>query len=125
MKNSNLFIIYLAVLSLFGCQSNKNILNEDDYKIMEIVIQKTVLVDNFSLLENDLAMRNLNPNTPQYREKLNELYENQNYESDYYYSLEDSLFVFKNNFYLEKLFKENDFDGNTKNITLLKLISPK
>ncbi|MDN3606392.1 hypothetical protein [Kaistella yonginensis] len=120
MKNLQYLVIYISIFFLLGCK-NKNVLTEDDYKIMELIIQKTVTVDDLSLLEKDSAMQNLKPGTSQYQQKLNDLFDMQNYESDYYYCLEDSLFVFKNNFYLKEQFEKIDFDGDRKNLIPLKI----
>ncbi|MDN3606388.1 hypothetical protein [Kaistella yonginensis] len=73
-----------------------------------------------SVLENDKALEGLQDESEEYKEKINDLYLNQNYESDYYFSLDKTLFVYKNNWYVQELFVKNNFSGSTKNLIPLK-----
>lgn len=112
--------ISIILLFLFnGCKST-NELNVDDYKILQIAIQNCATV-SFSALKNDKSLSNLIDGTEGYREKINDLYLNQNYESDYYFSLDKTLFVYKDNWYVQELFAKNNFNGNIKNLIPLKI----
>lgn len=111
---------FIILLFLFnGCKST-NELNVDDYKILQIAIQNCVTV-SFSVLKNDKSLSNLIDGTEGYKEKINELYLNQNYESDYYFSLDETLFTYKDNWYVQELFSKNNFKGNIKNLIPLKI----
>lgn len=108
-------IISLVLSFIFnGCKVTSE-LNEDDYHILQIAIQNCATV-SFSALEKDKAMKNLLDGSEEYKEKINSLYLNQNYESDYYFSLDKTLFVYKDNWYMQELFAKNDFSGNIKNL---------
>lgn len=114
-----LLIIFLSLFLLKGC-GTKNELNGDDYDIINTVINNDFTV-SFTVLKKDYSLRNLIDGTSEYSEKINNLYLNQNYESDYYFSLDKTLFVYKDNWYVQELFAKNNFSGSTKNLIPLKI----
>lgn len=113
------FATLICMFFIIGCKTN-NSLTKDDYDIMQIVLQHNLHVYPYDL-RNDKALKGLKDGSDEYNKKISELFDKQSYESDYYYYIDETLFVFKENFYLEKLYKENDFDGSSKNLLPLKI----
>ena len=117
-NKKKLFIIYILIF-LISCKS-KNELNLNEYEIIEKAIEKEIILYGYDL-QDDKALKNLKRNTPEYDKKIKELYLNQSYESDYYFSLDNTLFTYKDNWYVQELFAKNDFSGNVKNLIPLKI----
>lgn len=113
-----LFVVY-SLIFLIACNA-RNELNLSDYEIIEKVIEKEIILYGYDL-QDDKALKYFKRNTPEYEKKIKELYLNQNYESDYYFSLDKTLFVYKDNWYVQELFAKNNFSGSTKNLIPLKI----
>lgn len=117
MKKTFIIAVFFTLL---GCKTNNNALTKDDYEIMQIVVQNNLNSYTYNL-EDDIALKGLDKGSKEYKKKINELYNNESYESDYYYYLDETLFTYKNNWYVQELFAKNDFDGSIKNLIPLKI----
>lgn len=120
MKYSNLFIIYLAVLFLFGCQSNKNILSENDYEIIKLAIKEEV-TPSISQFENDENLLKLKKSTDEYKKVILENYSSHNYGSQYYFTTDNLLFTFKTNSFIEDTFVQFGFYSNMSKMNSVKI----
>jgi len=108
MFKNNIFFILL--LLLVSCNTDKKLSN-DDYEILQIVIGKYIV----SRYENDDALKKYKKGTEEYRNRMVDLIDKQNYESTYYYTLDDSLFSYKQNRFIKGLFLEYGFDRDIPN----------
>ena len=108
MFKNNIFFILL--LLLVSCNTDKKLSN-DDYEILQIVIGKYIV----SRYENDDALKKYKKRTKEYRNRMVDLINKQNYESTYYYTLDDSLFSYKQNRFIKGLFLEYGFDRDIPN----------
>jgi len=105
----NKFFLFLPLILFLSCNSNK--LSNSDYEILQLIISQSITVNN---LENDIALRNISDSS-QYYKKYFDMIDKQNYESTYYYTLDDSLFSYKQNRFIKGLFLEYGFDRDIPN----------
>ena len=108
-----LLILFVFIL---GCKtSQQNYLVDDDYKIIQVLLDRHARV-SLSNLENDSYLHDLEPNSKEYNKKLLGMYVDQVYKDTYYITLNSKLFIIKKNNYIQKLFEENGFTGNYSNL---------
>jgi len=105
----NKFFLFLPLILFLSCNSNK--LSNSDYEILQLIISQSITVNN---LENDIALKNISDSS-QYYKKYFDMIDKQNYESTYYYTLDDSLFSYKQNRFIKGLFLEYGFDRDIPN----------
>lgn len=108
-----LLILFVFIL---GCKtSQQNYLVDDDYKIIQVLLDRHARVP-YSNLKNDSYLNNLEPNSKEYNKKLLDMSLDQVYKDTYYITLNSKLFIIKKNNYIQKLFEENGFTGNYSNL---------
>lgn len=88
------------------CSTRNDKLNDDDYKIIALVINNAITPDNYL---DDIALARYKKVSEQYRKAVIDLLENNAYESTYYFSMDDSTFTYKSNEFFKALFVEYDF----------------
>jgi len=110
-------LLFLLIILFEGC-SPKNILTEDDYSIARIVLDKYIIVNNF---DGEPSLMNYDKDSHEYSKIEMNLWENQDYVNNYYYSIDEFFYRFSDDRFIIGLLEKNNF--NTKDIS--KLISLK
>lgn len=94
-----LLILFVFIL---GCKtSQQNYLVDDDYKIIQVLLDRHARVP-YSNLKNDSYLNNLEPNSKEYNKKLLDMSLDQVYKDTYYITLNSKLFIIKK----EQLYSE-------------------
>ena len=102
------FTNYIFILHLFLLSCTDSTLKEEDYKIFNLILRENVEV-SLTQLHNDKKFFGMDKNSQAFQKKIIESFRNQDFESTYYFSIDDSTFSYHTNIFIEMLFREYDF----------------
>lgn len=115
------FTNYIFILHLFLLSCTDSTLKEEDYKIFNLILRENVEV-SLTQLHNDKKFFGMDKNSQAFQKKIIESFRNQDFESTYYFSIDDSTFSYQTNIFIEMLFREYDFRKKVpENMTIQKI----